>query len=169
MSFTVIGIYRPLSAKAVFYEKLDALIKGCDTNKEIILLGDFNINWNDEVQRKKLKITTGHYDFRQIIEGPTRLTRSPETCIDLAFTNRPERIKKRYNLVTGLSDHNMILIVRKLTKSRFNLTSDKRVEKYKIPKSQLDNKKQKKTTVNEIDWDDYLTYEGVDQNCIFFD
>lgn len=53
MSFFVIGIYRPPSAKAVFYENLDALIKKCNINKEIILLGDFNVNWNDELQRKK--------------------------------------------------------------------------------------------------------------------
>lgn len=93
MSFIIIGIYRPPSAKNVFY-KLNSLIKECDTNKEIILLGE----------RSK-------FDFQQVIEGPTRITSCSETLIDLAFTNRSERIKKSYNLVTGLSDHNMILIL----------------------------------------------------------
>lgn len=33
-------------------------------------------------------------DMIQIISGPTRLTNSTSTQIDLAFTNRPERIFK---------------------------------------------------------------------------
>lgn len=36
MSITVTGIYRPPSAKNVFYDKLNSLIKECDTNKIIL-------------------------------------------------------------------------------------------------------------------------------------
>jgi len=40
--------------------------------------------------------------------------------IDFAFTNTPERIRTSYNLITGLSDHNMILIVRNFSKTALN-------------------------------------------------
>lgn len=58
------------------------------------------------------------FDYKQMIKGPTRITRQTKTLIDMAFTNRPERITRTYNLITGLSDHNMTLTVRKLTKKR---------------------------------------------------
>ena len=79
MSFIMIGLYRPRSTKIVFYDKLNALLKECDTKKEIILLGDLNINWSDKIKRKELKRVTSNYEFQQIIEGPTRISSSSET------------------------------------------------------------------------------------------
>lgn len=49
-----------------------------------------------------------------MISGPTRISRKTQTLIDLVFTNKPEHITKMYSLVCGLSDHNMVLIARKL-------------------------------------------------------
>ncbi len=51
----MIEIYRPPSAKNVLYDKWNTFLKDRDTNNEIILLGDFNINWNDGAKRKELK------------------------------------------------------------------------------------------------------------------
>jgi len=48
----------------------------------------------------------------QMIKKATRITKSSQTLIDLIFTNREERIAKSYNPITGLSDHNLTLIVR---------------------------------------------------------
>lgn len=62
---------------------------------------------------KKKKGTEKHVQ-KQIIEEPTRIAKSLETLTDQLFTNRPDRIKTSYNLATGLSDHNMLLFVRKL-------------------------------------------------------
>lgn len=146
----------------MFYDKLNILLKECDTNKERILLGDFNINWSDKAKRKDLKRVMSNFDFQQVVEGPTRITNSSETLIDLVFTNRPERIKKSYNLVTGLSDHNMILILRKLTKQRFNITANVNQEHYKVPNGQLTNLE---NTIKEINWNEYLANTNVDDNC----
>lgn len=55
-------------------------------------------------------------DVTQVINGPTRITNSTSTQIDLAFTNRPERILKSYNMLTGMSDHDLIMVTRKLNK-----------------------------------------------------
>ena len=119
MSFNVIGVYRPLSSDITFYEHFKNLLKKLDTKKECIVLGDLNLNWTEKATRKKLKALTSQFELIQLIDGPTRITNVSKTQIDLIFSNKPERIIKSYNLLTGLSDHNMTLIVRKLTKNRF--------------------------------------------------
>ena len=53
MSFTVICVHRPPSAKDVFYDHLQTILNHCNTKKEMILLGDFNINWDIKSDRKK--------------------------------------------------------------------------------------------------------------------
>ncbi len=55
MSFSLICLYRQPTAKADFYNQLKHLLKSCDSNKEIIIVGDFNINWYDKQNRKNLK------------------------------------------------------------------------------------------------------------------
>lgn len=55
----------------------------------------------------------------QMINKPTRLTKNSQTLIDLIFTNKPDRVTKTYNLITGLSDHNLTLVARKINKSRY--------------------------------------------------
>lgn len=77
-------------------------------------MGDFNLNWEDKSSRKKLKQITG-FNLAQMVNGPTRIANGTSTQIDLIFSNRPERITKSHNMITGLSDHNMVLISRKLT------------------------------------------------------
>lgn len=75
--------------------------------------------------------------------------------IDLVFTNRKERIIKNYNLLTGLSDHNMILTVRKLTKQQLKQFKNQRPDRIKfgIPKSKLG---QFELDINNADWDNIL-------------
>lgn len=52
MSFTVICIYRPPSSNSMFYEHLRNILKEFDRNKELILVGDLNINWTEKSKRK---------------------------------------------------------------------------------------------------------------------
>ena len=70
-----------------------------------------------------------------MIKGPMRLTKVSKTLIDLVITNRIERVTKTYNLITGLSDHNMVLIVRKLTKKRLKSWCNGKPEFAGIPKN----------------------------------
>jgi len=86
---------------------------------EVILMGYFNLNWLDKTRRKKLKDIAKTFQMMQIIHKPTRITKSSQTLLDLIFTNKPDRIRKIYNLITGLSDHNLTLVSRKLSKTRF--------------------------------------------------
>ena len=108
MSFVLIVIYRPPLSNIDFYEKLDNLLKQCNFQKEVIIMGDLNINWEDKQNRKNLKRVMGGMDLTQLIHGPIRITNSASTQIDLVFSNRPERILKSFNMLRGLSDHNLI-------------------------------------------------------------
>lgn len=45
MSYILVVIYRPPSSNADFYEKLDILLKQLNPAKELIILGDLNVNW----------------------------------------------------------------------------------------------------------------------------
>ena len=60
-----------------------------------------------------------YIDLAQIIQVPAKLTQTSKTLIDLVFFNRPDRITKSINLLTGISDHNVTLMVRKLTRNIF--------------------------------------------------
>ena len=165
MSITLIGMYRPPSASNAFYAELQALLKECDTKNEVILLGDLNINWLDKSNRRQLKSLLTNLNFTQLIKGPTRLTTSSETCIDLVFSNKCERIQKTFNMITGLSDHNLILFSRKLSKNRFSCTKKTTSEQMRVPRREIPNLTQ---TLNNINWDNYLTHNHVSDNCNVF-
>ncbi len=159
MTFTVVGIYRPPSSNSMFYDHLRNLLKGFDRNRELILVGDFNINWNEKSNRKKLQEIVSHFDLVQLIQGPTRITPSSETQIDLIFSNKPERITKSINLLTGLSDHNLILVVRKLTKHRFLYQQDKENVLNIIPK-RLKNEFEEE--FKKLDWNEILSTDNLE-------
>lgn len=55
MSFFLIVIYQPSSSNSSFYEHFQNLLRECNFNKEVIIMGDFYINWMDKAIRKKLK------------------------------------------------------------------------------------------------------------------
>lgn len=158
MFFSLIVIYSPPSSNIDFYEKLQNMLANCNFDKEVIIMGDFNVNWEDRSVRKKLKQITDRFDLTQVIKGPTRVTQSTKTQIDLVFSNRPERMTKSLNMITGISDHNLVLVVRKLTKKRFGVPTVKDQESFRIP-----NKDQEhfKNTDNNFNWDSLLTGKDV--------
>ncbi len=49
MSFILIGVYRILSAKNVFLDKFHDVLKKCSLGKEILILGDLNLNFEDKL------------------------------------------------------------------------------------------------------------------------
>ncbi len=153
MSFTVAGLYRPPNSTKIFYDKLKSVLKEIGLKTELIVLGDFNINWMEKAKRHQLKSIADQYNLTQMILGPTRVTQSTRTQIDLIFSNKPERITKCYNLVTGMSDHNLTLIVRKLTKQRFLYKQEGKSFFNIIPKSLVGQFEEK---LKHLDWNDVL-------------
>lgn len=88
-------------------------------SNEVMIMGDLNVNLEVNKVRKKLRKVMDDMDMTQVINDPTRITNSTSTQIDLAFTNRPERVLKSYNTLTGLSKHSLIMLTRKLNKKPF--------------------------------------------------
>lgn len=165
MSFTLLGLYRPSDSKAIFFDQLNTILRECNFDKEVLLMGDFNINWEDKRGRKALKQLTTKLDFVQMIKGPTRITPKSKTQIDLVFSNKPERITKSFNFVTGLSDHNLTLVSRKLSKNRFNLTTTKKQTYFRIPKADQGHFE---AAINGIDWSDILSGADVETDSHLF-
>ena len=60
MTFTLVCLYHPPSAKVDFYEQLQVLLKHHTTHNkpnEIIVIRDFTVNWDCKEDRKTLKHT----------------------------------------------------------------------------------------------------------------
>lgn len=157
MYFSLIVIYRPPDEKVDFYEKFRSMLSSCNFDKEVIIMGDFNVNWEDRTDRKNLKQISDNFDLTQVVKGPTKITQSTRTQIDLIFSNKPERVTKSFKMITGISDHNLVLVTRKLTRKRFCGSKPKEQEIYKIP-----NKEQErfKSTIN-LNWSNLLEGKGV--------
>jgi len=163
MSFILVVIYRPPSTNVDFYEKLDNLLKQFNPAKELIILGDLNVNWEVKQIRKNLQKVMDKMDMDQVINGATRITNSTSTQIDLAFTNRPERILKSYNMLTGLSDHNLIMVNRKLNKKRFKPLPA--TESFRIPKQEKQNFID---SIGDVKWDELFSGINLDEDCSLF-
>ncbi len=97
MSFFLICLYRHPSATVEFHDQLKETFNACNFNKEVIVFGDLNINWDDKKCRKRLKQITEQYNLSQMVQEATRITNHSKTRIDLLFTNRVERISKMHN------------------------------------------------------------------------
>ena len=164
MYFTVICVYRPPSAKDVFYDHLKTILNHCSSKKEITLLGDFNINWDIKSDRKKIKQLTDKYNLTQIIKGPTRITNTSHTTIDLIFTNKPERISKAFNLLSGLSDHYFILYLRKIKRTHL-MASTRGQQYYFIPKSQQQFLNEE---IQNVDWSNILENNDIEASSDSF-
>ena len=101
-------VYRPPSSGAEFYETLYSLLESLFMeNKELIMLGDFNVDYTTS-SSTNITLIESIFSLKQLITKPTRITMSSSTCIDLIFTSMPDN-----HIVTdvgeiSLSDHYMI-------------------------------------------------------------
>ena len=101
--------YSPSIYNDLFNEHLENF----SHKKEVLLIGDFNVNYNSNSDNKEFKsIITGN-GFRQIVKEPTRVT-DTSYLIDLVFTNCPVNKTHTYVIISSLSDHNMIETMKKI-------------------------------------------------------
>lgn len=84
-------VYRPPSENNVMFIDLlrDYIDKLYVASKmDIIILGDFNINYlNNDVHTKRLVNFQNELFLKQIVDGPTRCDEASKTMIDLIFTS----------------------------------------------------------------------------------
>ena len=76
MKFKLIVIYNPPSHGANFDDDFKSLLLNIDNCTECIIMGDFNINWQEKNNsRTKLKSLMDKFKYKQMINKPTRITR----------------------------------------------------------------------------------------------
>ena len=105
-SFNILicNIYRhPKSSNSWYSSFTEMLDSAWLENKNIILMGDFNIDllepqdsWND---------IFNSFNLTQIISLPTRVTPTHSSLIDHIYTNNIDLISEICVPLTGLSDH----------------------------------------------------------------
>ena len=98
-------------------EELDAALSSISLEAEVILLGNFNVNflatknYASRTLKRKLLSFTSMYNLEQLIDKPTRITENSSTLIDLLFANNNHRIVSSGVLHVNLSDHSLIYCV----------------------------------------------------------
>lgn len=105
------GIYHsPSSSDVDFIDSFESWLRtvyqDCRTN---LLVGDFNIRWNEPGYARELKNVTEALGMKQIVSEPTRVGPSSSTIIDLVFTNL-EGVEARVTEELKITDHETICI-----------------------------------------------------------
>ncbi|CAB4031226.1 RNA-directed DNA polymerase from transposon BS, partial [Paramuricea clavata] len=86
-------------------------------NEQPKVNSDLNCDWNKtplDSHTQRLKNICVLYQLSQIIDEPTRVTKSSATQIDLILANNPESISNHGVIEIGISDHSLIYAVKKL-------------------------------------------------------
>ena len=165
--FLINAWYRPPDTPFEKFANFEDCLKKMDAeNKEIILIGDYNCNWdpnhsNRSAQTGKLKDLATRYQFEQLIKGHTRITDNTATLLDLAFTNKPENIVGAEIEHVGISDHSLIYIQRKISISRKQpkIINTRKYKNYKVDAFKYDLSRVLETLSNSEDpnvvWNDW--------------
>ena len=106
-----------------FFDEFSKQVEQCRLkNKNLILIGDFNVNFLDQVANtgtdfsnneatsttNKLQSILSQFELSVVNKEPTRVTETSATLIDLVITNRPRWIKNSRVLDIGISDHKLV-------------------------------------------------------------
>ena len=101
---------------ALFFDKITtALVE----NKETLIAGDFNCNYNKVTDQREIKDMFKLNGFKQLIKSPTRINKSSATLIDLIFTTHEQYISKSLVYGYGISDHDLTGIIRKMNCKKY--------------------------------------------------
>ena len=143
----------------VFEEQLTNVVK---TNKEIIILGDFDIDYN-EIDNRDFKSLLNIFGLKQVIAEPTRTTETSSTLIDLIITNRPENITKKGVFLNSIADQDMITCSRKINNIWYNPKTIKCRNYTNCSPEEL-----KSDVANKIDWSPVSDATDVDLAVQYF-
>ncbi len=110
---TIVGCYRPPSATSNTLTYLMNSLASLNY-KELILMGDFNLNWLLPVSGG-FKAFCDTYNLFQLVDKPTRPnSKFPEkfTLLDLVLTNAPHKYSLASVFENDIIDHCVVAVVR---------------------------------------------------------
>ena len=89
--FIVSAFYRPSNSDLDLFNECDLFFKKCDSeDKELLLVGDLNCDYMKlppDSHTRRLQFLCLLYQLDQLINEPTRVTKTSATLIDLILTN----------------------------------------------------------------------------------
>ena len=100
----------------LFAESLELV---CSETKEVILLGDMNVDYLKRNDNKDIKSIIAENGFTQVIKSPTRITKESKSLIDIIATNRPESISSSIVFPSSISDHDLVGCMRKINHQKY--------------------------------------------------
>ena len=109
--------YRPPSQTDFMNPFRDVLKSASAENKELIVTGDFNCDFlvkSCSKETRELKEIFKNFGLTQLIEKATRTAKESSTLLDLFASNSPGNIILTNVVASSLSDHDMLIAVRKI-------------------------------------------------------
>ena len=91
--------------------------------KEVMILGDFNVNFLAKNNHAEFKAILNIHGFKQIIKKPTRVTCTTKSLIDIILSNKPEFVKLSDVIPLSIGNHDLIGCVRKINHIKFKSKS----------------------------------------------
>ncbi|XDV11454.1 hypothetical protein PO909_000393 [Leuciscus waleckii] len=118
-AITIIVTYKPPNvSESSYLSQLTDIIKSI-TTKELVILGDINLDWNDS-SSKSLKNIAIKLGLCQLIKDPTRIGKTRSSILNLFLTNQPSKYAMSGVMDVAISDHSLIYAVRTILKSKKN-------------------------------------------------
>ena len=88
-------------------------------NKEVIVLGDVNVNYFVKEDNREFKEILTLLGLKQIAKDATRTCETTKTLIDIIASNNCKNIQSINVFPSGFSDHDLIGCIRKAHHLRF--------------------------------------------------
>lgn len=109
--YQLITIYHPPQTNDnLFLEYVDNFLDDIECKGVVIIVGDFNIDYSkDTFYKRKIKDIIYQYGLYQLVNSPTRITKTSSTIIDYIITNEKELNYENW-LTPKISDHNILKI-----------------------------------------------------------
>ena len=154
----IAGVYRPPSYKAADDKRLGKNIENAHLlNREIIILGDFNIDFlcAKKVQKHSLVKTLHNLNMSQLVHIITRPV--SKTCLDHIWCSHPEQLHNVRAMSSGISDHLPVIVTRKFITCPKNNKDQHTTITYRDIKGL--NKEQFVSSLQEAPWDCAFVFE----------
>ena len=123
-NFLVCCLYRPTSSSRYLPHNFNARMKDMLTmataeHKEIIIMGDVNVNYLAKEDKRYFKEILALMDMTQLIKEATRTCETTRTLIDIIASNNCKNIRFAKFFPSGFSDHDFVGCVRKTNHTKF--------------------------------------------------
>ena len=91
-SYIIGSFYQPPNAAVTYWDLVEeSLRKANSTNSTMVLLGDFNSDFNNP--HRRIFEIMNNFSLQQLVTENTRITENTATCLDLIFTQSLDFVK----------------------------------------------------------------------------